>query len=125
MTKQILIVDDDIGIRKITQITLQTIAGWDVLAAPSGQEGLAIAESVQPDVILLDMMMPGMDGLTTLKHLKSNPKTQAIPVIFLTAKVQISEQPEFSSLPILGIITKPFKAPDLVEQMRSLLNWHD
>lgn len=125
MTKRILIVDDEMGIRKITQISLKAIAGWDVIEAASGQEGLAIAQAEQPDAILLDVMMPGMDGIKTFQHLQANPATQAIPVIFLTAKARISEQKEFSELPITGIITKPFKAPDLAQQMRSLLHWND
>lgn len=125
MTKCILIIDDETGIRKITQISLNAIAGWTVLEAASGQTGLTMAQTEQPHAILLDVMMPGMDGLTTLQHLKTNPDTQAIPVILLTAKAQISEQQQFVGLPIAGIITKPFKAPDLVDQMRSLLHWNE
>lgn len=125
MSKHVLIIDDEPGIRKIVEISLQVVAGWDVLAASSGQEGLTIAQAEQPDAILLDMMMPEMDGIDTLQHLQANPATQTIPVILLTAKAQVSEQQQFAKLPIIGIITKPFKAPDLVKQMRSLLNWHE
>lgn len=125
MPKRVLIIDDEIGIRKITEISLKAIAGWEVLAAASGSEGLAIAETEQPDVILLDVMMPEMDGIKTFEQLQSNPKTQAIPTIFLTAKAQFSEQQQFTKLPVQGIITKPFKAPDLVKQMRLFLNWND
>lgn len=125
MSKRILIIDDEMGIRKITQISLKAVAQWEVLVAASGWEGLAIAQAEQPDAILLDVMMPEMDGITTFQHLQANPKTQHIPTIFLTAKAQISEQQQFTKLPITGIITKPFKAPDLVKQMRSLLGWHD
>ncbi|MBD2445617.1 response regulator [Nostoc sp. FACHB-152] len=125
MSKRVLIIDDEMGIRKITQISLKAIAAWEVLVAASGQEGLAIAQAEQPDAILLDVMMPEMDGITTFEYLQANPKTQSIPTIFLTAKAQNSEQQQFTKLPITGIITKPFKAPDLVKQMRSLLGWHD
>src|SRR6476469_2275534 len=125
MSKRILIIDDEIGIRKITQISLKAIAGWEVLMAASGKEGLAIAQAEQPDAILLDIMMPEMDGINTFEHLQAKPQTQAIPTIFLTAKAQISEQQQFTKLPITGIITKPFKAPELVKQMRSLLSWND
>lgn len=124
MTKQVLIIDDETGIRKITQISLKAIAGWEVLEAASGQEGVAIAQAEQPDAILLDVMMPGMDGITTFQHLQANPDTQAIPVILLTAKAQVAEQQAFVQLPVIGLITKPFKAPDLVKQMRSLLHWN-
>jgi CheY-like chemotaxis protein len=123
MSKRVLIIDDEIGIRKIIQISLKAIAGWEVLAAASGQEGLAIAQTEHLDAILLDIMMPGMDGIATFHQLQATARTQTIPVILLTAKAQISEQQEFVKLPVLGLITKPFKAPDLVKQMRSLLNW--
>ncbi len=125
MAKRVLIIDDDTGIRKITQIALKAIAAWEVIEAVSGQTGLDLAEAEQPDAILLDVMMPGMDGIATLHHLKANPKTNAIPVILLTAKVQVSEQQEFATLPIAGIIVKPFKAPDIVRQIRLCLGWHD
>lgn len=124
-TKRILIVDDETGIRKITQISLNTIAGWETLVAASGQEGLTIAEAEQPDAILLDVMMPEMDGITTLQHLQANPTTQTIPIILLTAKAQTAEQQQFAELPITGVITKPFKALDLVNQIRSLLKWNE
>ncbi|WP_013334639.1 response regulator [Gloeothece verrucosa] len=125
MSKRVLIIDDEMGIRKITQISLKAIAGWEVLVAASGSEGLSIAQTEPLDVILLDVMMPEMDGITTFKQLQSNPSTRAIPTILLTAKAHVSEQQEFTKLPVKGIITKPFKAPDLVKQMKSLLNWKD
>ncbi|MFB2833273.1 response regulator [Floridanema evergladense] len=124
-TKRVLIIDDDLGIRKIVQISLEAVAGWDVLIAASGMEGIEIAQTEQPDAILLDVMMPGMDGITTLGKIKENPSIQKIPVILLTAKVQPSEQKQFAELQVAGVITKPFKATDLVEQIRSLLQWQD
>lgn len=125
MSKCVLIIDDESGIRKIVEISLQVIAGWNVLAASSGPEGLTIAQAEQPDAILLDVMMPEMNGIDTLQCLQANPSTQKIPIILLTAKAQVSEQQQFAKLPIIGIITKPFKAPDLVKQMRSLLSWNE
>jgi CheY-like chemotaxis protein len=125
VTKRVLIIDDDLGIRKIVQISLEAVAGWKVLIAASGMEGIEIAQTEQPDAILLDVMMPGMDGITTLGKIKENPHIQQIPVILLTAKAQLSEQKQFAELQIAGVITKPFKATNLVEQMRSLLQWQD
>lgn len=122
--KRVLIVDDDPGISQIVQISLKAIAGWEVLMASSGQAGLKLAEAECPDAILLDVMMPGMDGITTLNKMQANPILRSIPVILLTAKAQTSEQQQFSELPIAGVITKPFTAPNLVKQMRSLLNWN-
>lgn len=122
--KRVLIVDDDPGISRIVQISLKAIAGWEVLMASSGQEGLQRATEDCPDAILLDVMMPGMDGITTLNKIQANPMIQSIPIILLTAKAQTSEQQQFTELAIAGVITKPFTAPDLVKQMRSLLNWN-
>jgi CheY-like chemotaxis protein len=122
-TKRVLIIDDEPGIRKIVEIALNAIAGWQVLVAASGQEGLEIAAAEQPDAILLDVMMPGVDGIATFQQLQSNSVLRSIPVILLTAKAQPNEQHQFTELPIAGVITKPFKAPDLVKQMQSLLNW--
>jgi CheY-like chemotaxis protein len=123
MPRRILVIDDEPGIRQIIQISLKAIAGWDVLLAASGEEGVAMAIAECPDAILLDVIMPETDGLTTLQQLQSNPKVRLIPVILLTAKAQPNEQRQFADLAIVGVITKPFKAPELVAQVRSLLNW--
>ncbi len=122
-SKRVLIIDDEPGIRKLVEISLRAIADWEVLSASSGPEGLALALAELPDAILLDVMMPGMDGPATLHQLQAHSELQSIPVIFLTAKTQPNEQRQFTELAIAGMITKPFKAPDLVRQMRSLLNW--
>jgi CheY-like chemotaxis protein len=122
-TKRILVIDDEDGIREIIQICLEAAAGWEVETAASGSEGLAIAQSMQPDAILLDVMMPDMDGPTTFRQLQANSVTQHIPTILLTAKAKISEQQQFIDLGITGVITKPFKAQDLVNQIRDILKW--
>ncbi|MDX2216676.1 MAG: response regulator [Oculatellaceae cyanobacterium bins.114] len=123
MVKRVLIIDDEPGIRKIVQISLKAIAGWEVLQAASGQEGIAIAQTQHPDAILLDVMMPGLDGIATFQQIHTNLALQNIPVILLTAKAQPNEQQQFAELQIAGIITKPFKAPDLVHQLRQILEW--
>lgn len=122
--KRILIIDDEYDIRAVAQITLKTVGGWEALSAASGQEGLAMAAAEQPDVILLDVMMPEMDGIATLQTLQANPLTQDVPVILMTAKVQAAEQRQFSELPIAGIITKPFKALKLPAQIATILGWN-
>ncbi|HEY9647644.1 MAG TPA: response regulator [Chroococcidiopsis sp.] len=121
---KVLIVDDDPAIREATKISIEIVAGWKTLLAASGQEGLFIAQEKQPDAILLDVMMPEMDGLMTLQCLQANPVTQPIPVILFTSLTQNTEHKKFSQLPISGVILKPFDAIDLVGQMRTLLNWH-
>ncbi len=118
-------VEDDDGVREIIQFSLEAAAGWDVLSAASGEEGLAIAEAEQPDAILLDVMMSDMDGSTTFRHLQANAATAHIPTIFLTAKAKMSEQQQLLALGVTGMIAKPFKATDLVEQIREILNWRN
>ncbi len=124
-TKRILVIDDEDGIREIIQICLEAVAAWDVFTAASGSEGLAIAEAIQPDAILLDVMMPDLDGPTTFQQLQANAATGHIPTILLTAKAKISEQQQFIDLGVTGVITKPVKAQDLVDQIREILNWSD
>lgn len=122
-TKRILIIDDEHDIRAVAQLTLKTIGGWNVLSASSGYQGLDKAAEEQPDAILLDVMMPDMDGIETFCALKANPATQSIPVILMTAKVQAAEQRRFAELDVAGIITKPFKAIKLPEQIAQILGW--
>jgi CheY-like chemotaxis protein len=124
-TKRILVIDDEDGIREIIQICLEAAAGWEVVTAASGTEGLEIAEEFVPDAILLDVMMPDLDGPTTFRQLQANPAIEHIPTILLTAKAKISEQKQFIDLGVTGVITKPFKAQDLVDQIRDILHWVD
>jgi CheY-like chemotaxis protein len=122
--KTILIIEDEDGLRDIIQFSLEAAAGWDVICAASGSAGIAIALETQPDAILLDVMMPEMDGPQTLRHLQENPLTRHIPTIFLTAKARSSEQQQFMALGAWGVITKPIKAQDLVIQIQTILHWH-
>lgn len=122
--KRILVIDDDLGIRQIIAIGLKAVAHWDVLTAASGKDGIQIAADTQPDLILLDVAMPEIDGLETLQRLQANASTRAIPVILLTARTQPHEQQRLAHLAICGTLTKPFKIPTLVEGIRSLLHWN-
>jgi CheY-like chemotaxis protein len=123
MTKHILIVDDEEDVRAIAQMGIEMGAGWNVVTASSGKEALEIAAQQQPDVILLDMMMPDMDGRTTLQQLKANPKTQPIPVILVTAKVQNGHQEIFADMQVAAIFAKPFRPLKLAEQISKALGW--
>lgn len=123
MTKRILIIDNEQYIQEVTQICLQTTAGWDVLTAGSGQEGITTAEATEPEAILLDVMMPEMDGLMTFQTLQSNPKTRPIPVILLTAKVQASDRRHYEELGVKGAIAKPFDPLQLANQIAEILGW--
>ena len=122
MSKNILIVDDEEDVKEIAQMGLEMAAGWNVITASSGKEGLQLAELKQPEVILLDLMMPEWDGKETLKQLKANSKTNNIPVILMTAKTQSAIAPELIDLDLIGIITKPFRPLELPEQINKILN---
>jgi CheY-like chemotaxis protein len=123
--KRILVIDDEPGICQVVQVAFKVMTQWEVLLANSAQDGMAIAAAEQPDAILLDVMMPEMDGVSTVKVMQSNPKIQPIPIILLTAKAQAKDRERFAQLAIAGVITKPFKAPTLVNQVRSILQWAD
>jgi CheY-like chemotaxis protein len=121
--KKVLVIDDDDGVREVIQICLEAVAGWNILTADSGSKGIVVAELHQPDAILLDVMMPGMDGTQTFKLLQQNEKICHIPTILLTAKAKMSEQTQFKNLGVTGVITKPFDPQNLVEQIKLILNW--
>jgi CheY-like chemotaxis protein len=121
--KRILIIDDEPSIREVAQICLETVANWEVIIAASGQEGLVKAEAEQPDAILLDVMMPDMDGFTTLKKLQENPATANLPVILLTAKVQPSDRLHYQELGLKAAIAKPFEPLKLANEIAQVLGW--
>jgi CheY-like chemotaxis protein len=125
MSKRILIVDDEEDVRAIAQLGLEMGAGWQVLAASSGKEAIAMAADQQPDAILLDMMMPDMDGRETLSQLKANPKTNAIPVILVTAKAQPTDRESFATLDIVAVFAKPFRPLKLADEVKTALQWTD
>jgi CheY-like chemotaxis protein len=123
--KCILVIDDEDGIRDLIRFSLEALTDWDVLTAASGAEGLAIAQDHPPDAILLDMMMPDLDGMATFSLFQHNPIFQNIPTVFLTAKAFATEHNELLALGIAGVITKPFKAQILVNQLKQCLGWQD
>ncbi len=122
--KRVLIIDNEPHIREVTKICLETIANWDVITASSGREGIAKAQTEQPDAILLDVMMPEMDGLTTFATLQADAATQLIPVILLTAKMQTGDQRRYRQLGIRATIAKPFEPLNLAQQIAAALNWN-
>jgi len=118
---KIMIVDDDGDICMVVELAARRVGGWDVVVAASGQEALAKARSERPDVILLDVMMPVLDGPATLVKLREEPSTAAIPVIFLTAKVQRLEVEHYMALGASGVIRKPFDAMTLPDEVRRIV----
>ena len=121
--KRILLIDDEETIQEVVQVGIEIEAGWQVEIASSGSEGIDLAQTQQPDAILLDVMMPDMDGISTLSRLKANLQTRAIPVIFLTAKTQITEKDRLQNLGVVDVITKPFNSMTLASQIAKILHW--
>lgn len=122
-TKRVLIIDDEDDIREVAQTSLEMMGGWEVLTAGSSTEGLVKAEVEQPDAVLLDVMLPDMDGPATFHKLQENPATKQIPVILLTAKVQAADQRRLSNLGVAAILTKPFDPISLADQVAKVLGW--
>ena len=123
MGRKILIIDDEEDIREVASLSLETVAGWEVIKASSGAQGVARAAEQHPDAILLDVMMPGMDGPDTFRELRRNPATAGIPVLLLTAKVQGSDQRRFAGLGVEAVLFKPFDPLTLSAQISRALGW--
>ncbi|MBI4850878.1 MAG: response regulator [Acidobacteria bacterium] len=119
---KILIIDDESDIRRIARLALNKVGKMDVVEASSGIEGIEKAEVEKPDVILLDVMMPSMDGPSTFAQLQNKNTTNQIPVIFLTAKALPSEINRLKALGVKGVLTKPFDPMILATQVKELLN---
>jgi len=122
--KRVLVIDDEDDIREVAQASLEIMAGLEVIVARSSHEGLQKAETEQPDAILLDVMLPDMDGVAVFQRLQANPATHHIPVILLTAKVQEADQRRFANLGVKAMIAKPFKPARLAEQLLEVLKWN-
>jgi len=119
---KVLLVDDEPHIRRIGELSLKGVGKWVAVLASSGGEALKIAETENPDLILLDVMMPGMDGPATLQQLRASETTARIPVIFMTAKVQKHEVDKYLAAGAVGVIPKPFDPmalPSLILQILS------
>jgi CheY-like chemotaxis protein len=123
-TKRILVIDDEADIREIARMSLKITKHWEVFMAASGEEGVAIATAEQPDAILLDVIMPAVDGLATLKLLNDNPSTQGIPVLLLTATVKAATRQQYLELGAKAVLVKPFDPGMLGNQIAAALGWN-
>jgi len=119
--RRILIIDDEDDIREVAALSLEATAGWQILTANSGAAGIEIATTEQPDAILMDVMMPEVDGPTTFRIMQENPTIAHIPVLLLTAKVQGVDQRRFAGLGVNGILFKPFDPLTLAQQISDIL----
>ena len=122
--KTVLVVDDEAIIRESVQLGLESIKGWKVLKADTGITGLAAAKEEQPDVILLDVSMPEMDGITALQELQQDADTRHIPVIMLTAASGENDRRIYGELGATWLISKPFDLVQLPNQVATLLGWN-
>lgn len=123
LSKRILVIDDEENLCTIIKISLEYLGGWQVLVATSSSEGLLLAETELFDLILLDVVIPDMDGLVLLRALRINSVTRRIPVILLTARTQPVNSNESAHLGVVGVIIKPFDPVDLPNQIRAFLRW--
>lgn len=119
--EQVLLIEDDPSIRKIAEISLSKVGNWRVTSAESGLQALEVVSHEKPDVILLDVMMPDMDGLTTLKHLRERDSLAGTPIIFMTAKIDKDEADSYHNIGVAGVISKPFDPITLPSEIMRIL----
>ena len=119
--RTVVLIEDDPHIQRVARLALERVGGLEVQIASSGEGGIELVSRSQPDLVLLDVMMPGMDGLTTLAGLRERPETRLIPVVFLTAKVQRKEVDRLMASGAIGVIQKPFDPMTLAEQVRAIV----
>lgn len=117
---KILCVEDEADIQTVAKMALETVGGFNVEMCGSGEEALRKAPDFQPDLILLDVMMPGMDGLATYRAVRELPEAGETPVVFMTAKSQDHEVAQLLEMGALGVISKPFDPIELSNQVTSL-----
>jgi CheY-like chemotaxis protein len=121
---RILCVEDEPDIQAVARLALELVGGFTVQVCGTGEEALTVVPRFKPDLILLDVMMPGMDGPAFLAHLRQQPEMDTIPVIFMTARVQPAEIARFTNLGALDVIAKPFDPLALAGQVRSIWERH-
>lgn len=122
--KRILMIEDEPDIQAVAQLALEALGGFQVRVCSNGREGVQAAAAFAPDLILLDVMMPGMDGTSTLQVLRTLPQTVATPVVFMTAKVQPQEVAEYHAMGVLDVIAKPFDPMALAETLQTIWGRH-
>ena len=118
--KRILYAEDEPLIQAVAKLALEKVGGFEVLICNSGAEALEKVAAFAPDLILLDVVMPGLDGPATLQRLRQDPATAAIPVVFLTANAQPGEVAQYKSLGAMDVVAKPFNPMTLAAQIRAI-----
>ncbi len=123
MTHRILVVDDDDDVRRLASMALSRVGGHEVTSVSSGAECISALRDGLPDVVVLDVMMPGMDGPTTLEAIRDDHATRDLPVVFLTAGVVDADVDRLRALSVAGILNKPFDPLQLSRQLGEILGW--
>jgi two-component system, OmpR family, response regulator len=120
--KRILLVEDEPDIQVIARLALEAVGGFEVGVCSSGREALATVEGFAPDLVLLDVMMPGMDGPSTLREMRSI--NMSVPVVFITAKARAHEVARYKALGAIGVVAKPFDPMELASKVKNLWEEH-
>lgn len=118
--KKILYAEDEPDVQTVVELTVQTMSDYEIQICNNGKEILSLVDEYKPDLIMLDVMMPEMDGPTTFRNLQANEKTKDIPVVFITAKAQVHEVEAFKETGALGVIIKPFDPITLCSQIKKI-----
>ncbi|WP_159798324.1 response regulator [Puerhibacterium puerhi] len=121
--RHVVVIDDDASIREVAALALSAVGGHEVSTAGDGAEGLELAGRVRPDAILLDVMMPVLDGPTVLARMREVETLRDVPVVFLTAKVGAQDISRLDGLGAVAVITKPFDPLTLPQQLADVLGW--
>ena len=123
VARRVLVVDDDELILEVAQMSLEMVGGWTVITAADGQLALDCARTELPDAIVMDVMMPNMDGPTAAVALRADPVTAGIPIVLLTASVLAAERAVLAALPVAGVLRKPFDPMLLPAELSAILGW--
>lgn len=118
-TFRVVLIDDDPDLRKLVKLTLEFTAGWEVTTAAGGPEGIEAVRKAKPDVAVVDIMMPEMDGYEVCRRLKEDPQTADIPVVFLTARKEL-DRARMEEVRAAGVVVKPFEPDHLAGELRAL-----
>lgn len=118
--RKVMLIEDEADIREVAKLSLEMVGGLYVEACSSGEETLQKMPAFAPDLVLLDVMMPGIDGPTTLQRLRQQPELESTPVVFMTAKVMQSELDEYRVLGAADVIPKPFDPMTLAERLKDV-----
>lgn len=121
--RQILLVDDSRVVHELARVAIEVVAGWQMLSADSGAEAVPTAASARPDAILVDVVMPDMDGPATVLSLRENVQTRDIPIVFLTAEDDPGERRRLAAMDVAGVLRKPFEVAALAGDIAAMLDW--